>query len=91
MIGHYQGKKHTHTLFQCISNKVCAVLATELQVVEPVNVSYDYNILYRAHLHDEFFSVCIAICSNCQNGGVCIHPEECVCTTDYTGPGCETR
>ena len=38
MIGQDQRDKRTHFMFQCILSKVCAVLATELQAVEPVNV-----------------------------------------------------
>ena len=32
-----------------------------------------------------------AICTGCENGGVCVHPEECQCTAEYTGSSCEIR
>ena len=87
----YQGKRHTHIILQYILSKVCAVLGTELQAVGPVNVSYDFVIFIKICRSNGQFVLYIAICNNCQNGGVCVHPEECVCTTDYTGPSCETR
>ena len=34
--------------------------------------------------------ICKPVCSiECRNGGTCIKPETCICTSNYTGEYCE--
>ena len=94
IVGEHNGRSPIHTMSQHTFSSSNAVLDTELELVEDVNVSSlkkKNKKTKNLQLTSIFCNT--AICSpGCQNGGTCVHPNTCQCPSgQYTGSLCQTR
>jgi len=74
--------------FGCVFKSRCLYVSIRLDRFTMYNT---YVFIFDFYNFEVFWSRS-AICSpSCQNGGICVNPNTCVCTSLWSGSTCNTR